>query len=199
MVKIAGGLLKLIALVAGAFISVVSLMSIIGTYTDNGWARGGIAVLLALIVPLIFAEGALAKVAPTKVKGVTTDVLALCYLAFALVFVGVAHSYTKPMLESEGQRLASSGMNRMARAAYFLAGGQILQILAFDIDRDHVEILVTAEILHIQDAVTFPEIAADIARRFTGHTFGFAAADGLDEHIHTALKWRAPRKVFAVG
>src|SRR5688500_13198430 len=107
MVKLVGGLLKLIALVAGAFISVVSLMSIIGNYTDNGWARGGIAVLLALIVPLIFAEGALAKVAPSKVKGVTTDVLAICYLGFALAFVGVAHAYTKPMLESEGQRLAS--------------------------------------------------------------------------------------------
>jgi hypothetical protein len=124
MVKIAGGLLKLIALVAGACISVLSLMSIIGNYTDNGWARGGIAVLLALIVPLIFAEGALAKVAPTKVKGVTTDVLAICYLGFALAFVGVAHAYTKPMLESEGERLAQSGMTRMARAAYFLAGGR---------------------------------------------------------------------------
>ncbi len=124
MVKLAGGLLKLIALVAGAFISVVSLMSVIGNYTDNGWARGGIAVLLALIVPLIFAEGALAKVAPSKVRGVTTDVLAICYLGFALAFVGVAHAYTKPMLETEGHRLAQSGMNRMARAAYFLAGGR---------------------------------------------------------------------------
>ncbi|MBA3452425.1 MAG: trypsin-like peptidase domain-containing protein [Deltaproteobacteria bacterium] len=130
MVKIAGGLLKLIALVGGACISVLSLMAIIGTYTDNGWARGGIAVLLALIVPLIFAEGALAKVSPSKVKGVTTDVLAICYLGFALVFVGVAHSYTRPMLESEGQRLASSGMKRMSRAAYFLAGGRSPEVTA---------------------------------------------------------------------
>ena len=124
MVKIAGGLLKMVALVGGACISVVSLMSIIGNYTDNGWARGGIALLLAVIVPLIFAEGALAKVAPNKVKGVTTDVLAVCYLGFALVFVGIAHGYTKPMLEAEGQRLSQGGMNRMARAAYFLAGGR---------------------------------------------------------------------------
>jgi S1-C subfamily serine protease len=51
-------------------------------------------------------------------------VLAICYLGFALAFVGVAHAYTKPMLESEGQRLAQSGMTRMARAAYFLAGGR---------------------------------------------------------------------------
>ncbi len=124
MVKIAGGLLKVLALVGGACVTVLSLMSIIGNYTDNGWARGGIALLVAVIVPLIFAEGALAKVAPNKVKGVTSDVLAVCYLGFALVFVGVAHSYTKPMLETEGQRLASSGMKRMSRAAYFLAGGR---------------------------------------------------------------------------
>ena len=124
MVKIAGGLLKALALVGGACVTVVSLMSIIGTYTDNGWARGGIALLVAVIVPLIFAEGALAKVAPNKVKGVTTDVLAICYLGFALAFVGVAHAHTRPMLETEGQRLANSGMPRMARAAYFLAGGR---------------------------------------------------------------------------
>ena len=124
MVKVVGGLLKVVALVGGACISVLSLMSIIGNYTDNGWARGGIAMLLAVIVPLIFAEGALAKVHPNKVKGVTTDVLAISYVAFSLAFVGMAHAYTKPMLESEGQRLATSGMNRMARAAYFLAGGR---------------------------------------------------------------------------
>jgi len=124
MVKLAGGLLKALALVGGASVTVLSLMSIIGNYTDNGWARGGVALLVAVIVPLIFAEGALAKVAPNKVKGVTTDVLAICYLGFALAFVGVAHAYTRPMLETEGHRLASSGMNRMARAAYFLAGGR---------------------------------------------------------------------------
>jgi len=124
MVKLVGGLLKIIALVGGACVTVVSLMSIIGNYTDNGWARGGIALLVAVIVPLIFAEGALAKVAPNKVKGVTSDILAVSYLGFALAFVGIAHTVTKPMLETEGQRLAGSGMKRMARAAYFLAGGR---------------------------------------------------------------------------
>src|SRR5665647_3013973 len=104
MVKIVGGLLKVVALVGGACISVLSLMSIIGNYTDNGWVRGGIALLLAVIVPLIFAEGALAKVAPTKVKGVTTDVLALCYLGFALAFVGLAHSYTCLLYTSPSPR-----------------------------------------------------------------------------------------------
>jgi S1-C subfamily serine protease len=54
---------------------------------------------------------------------VTTDVLALTYVGFALAFVGLAHAQTRPLLQDEGQRLATAGMTKMSRAAYFLAGG----------------------------------------------------------------------------
>lgn len=122
--KVAGGIVKVLALLGGACVTVVSLMSLVGMHTSNGWARAGIAIVVALLIPLLFADRVLAKVAPDKMAGVTTDVLALCYLGFSLAFVGAAHAYTRPLLQVEGQRLASSGMQRMSHTAYFLAGGR---------------------------------------------------------------------------
>lgn len=119
----ARGLLKVLALLGGAFITVVSLMALVGTQTDNGWARGAIAIVVALGVPLLLVDRILARLTPDKMKGVTTDVLAVTYVAFALVFVGVAHGASRPLLQDEGQRLERAGMSRMAKAAYLLAGG----------------------------------------------------------------------------
>jgi serine protease Do len=120
----ARGILKVLALAGGVFITVVSLMAVAGLVTDNGWARAGIATAVALVVPLFLVERVLARVSPDKIKGVTTDVLALVYVAFSLVFVGVAHATSRPMLQDEGQRLEGAGMPRLAKAAYLLAGGR---------------------------------------------------------------------------
>jgi len=119
----ARGILKVLALVGGAFIAVVSLMALAGLYTDSGWARAAIAIAVVFGLPLLFVEQILARLAPDKLKGVTTDVLALVYAGFALAFVGVAHASARPLLQDEGQRLERAGMPRMARAAFFLAGG----------------------------------------------------------------------------
>jgi len=119
----ARGILKVLALVGGAFITVVSLMALAGIYVDNGWARASIAIVVALGVPLLLVEQILKRLSPDNMKGVTSDVLALVYMAFALVFVGVTHASARPLLQDEGQRLEHAGMPRMAQAAYLLAGG----------------------------------------------------------------------------
>ena len=119
----ARGILKVLALVGGAFITVVSLMALAGIYVDNGWARASIAIVVALGVPLLLVEQILKRLSPDNLKGVTSDVLALVYTAFALVFVGVTHASARPLLQDEGQRLEHAGMPRMAQAAYLLAGG----------------------------------------------------------------------------
>src|SRR5436190_13782588 len=56
----ARGFLKVLALVGGAFITVVSLMALAGIYTDNGWARASIAIVIALGVPLLLVDRVLA-------------------------------------------------------------------------------------------------------------------------------------------
>jgi serine protease Do len=124
LLKIVRGILKALAIVGGAFITVVGLMSVVGLYTDNGWARMGAAIVVALAVPLFLVERVLAKLHSKKVDGVATDVLAVVYAAFALGFVGVAHAYTAPLLRDEGQRLAASGFERIAWSSYMLAGGR---------------------------------------------------------------------------
>ncbi|HZJ65487.1 MAG TPA: hypothetical protein VFD36_18385, partial [Kofleriaceae bacterium] len=89
--SIVRGVAKLTALLGGAVITVVSLMALVGVHTDSGWARAAIAIVVALAVPLFVVERILARLPPDKVRGVTTDALAVIYLAFSLAFVGVAH------------------------------------------------------------------------------------------------------------
>ena len=125
--KAVRGLLKLTALVVGGAVTFVSLMAVAGEFVGNEWLRGGIALVVTIGVPLVLVELALRGRAPgnersTKQAGVITDLFALTYLGFALAFVGVAHAATKPMLSSEGERLDSAGMPRMAQLAYLLAG-----------------------------------------------------------------------------
>jgi hypothetical protein len=114
---------KLAALLGGAVITVVSLMALVGVHTDNGWARAGLAVVVALVVPLFVVERILARLSPDQVKGVATDALAVIYLGFSLAFVGVAHGYARPRLRAEAHRLDDAGIASLARLARFLAGG----------------------------------------------------------------------------
>ena len=118
----ARGLLKLVALIGGAIVTVVCLMAVVGTQTGNGWARMGVAIAVAVIVPALLADRALARLSPDKMAGVTTDVMALVYMGFALAFVGVAHGMSGPLLAREAGRLQQSGRAWSSKLAYALAG-----------------------------------------------------------------------------
>jgi serine protease Do len=120
---LARGILKVLALVVGAFITVVSLMAIVGLYIDIGWVRAAIALVVTLVLPLFLVERVLARLEPDQMKGVASDVLAVVYMAFAIVFVGIAHGSSRPILQDEGLRFERAGMTRLAKASYLLAGG----------------------------------------------------------------------------
>jgi hypothetical protein len=122
--KLVGGVVKLLALIGGAIVTFVGLSAIAGTFVQNGWARLGISLAVGLIVPLVIAEIALSRFALDKRRGVTSDVLAVIYAGFALVFVGFLHGPSRPLLQKEGDRLAQSGMKRTAKLAWALAGGR---------------------------------------------------------------------------
>ncbi len=122
--KLVGGIVKLLALIGGAVVTFVGLSAIAGTFVANGWARWGIGIAVGLLVPLVIAEIALARFALDKRRGVTSDVLAVMYAGFALVFVGFLHGPSRPLLQKEGDRLAHSGMKRTAKLAWALAGGR---------------------------------------------------------------------------
>ena len=122
--KLVGGIVKLLALIGGAIVTFVGLSAIAGTFVANGWARLGIALGVGLLVPFVVAEIALSRVALDKRRGVTSDVLAVMYAAFALVFVGVMHGPSRPLLQKEGDRLAHSGWKQTAKLSWALAGGR---------------------------------------------------------------------------
>ena len=122
--KLVGGIVKLLALIGGAIVTLVGLSAIAGSFVSSGWARLGIALGVGLLVPLVVAEIALARFAPDKRRGVTSDVLAVMYAGFALVFVGLLHGPSRPVLQTEGDRLAHAGWTRTAKLAWALAGGR---------------------------------------------------------------------------
>ncbi len=115
--------MKLAALLAGLLVTVVCLMAVAGTFAWQrlGAAPGG-ALVIGLGVPLLGIDLLMTKVELDKHKGVASDLLAVCYLAFALSFVGAAHAVSQPMLTDEAHRLDDAGMPRVARVAYLLAG-----------------------------------------------------------------------------
>jgi serine protease Do len=122
--KLARGLIKAIAMVGGACVTLLCLMSWIGVTTDSGWLRASGAVAVMVVVPLVLVELALRLAHKERSGGVATDVVALSYLGFALAYAGVAHGYTRPLLADEAHRLEDAGMRRTARATFFLAGGR---------------------------------------------------------------------------
>src|ERR1043165_8258510 len=103
--KLARGLIKAIALMGGACVTLLCLMSWIGTQTDSGWLRASGALAAMVVVPLVLVELALRFAKKEGARGVASDVLALGYLGFALGYAGVAHAYTRPLLEGEAHRL----------------------------------------------------------------------------------------------
>lgn len=115
------GVLKLVAILCGLVLSQICLMAAVGLLTDSGWARVLIALAVNLLVPLAFVDRLLPKDV-TKAKGLTTDVLALCWLGFPFLFAVVAQSFTGAALGREGSRLNDVGFERIAKLTYAIGG-----------------------------------------------------------------------------
>jgi len=116
------GTLKLVALVGGGLVTIVCLMAVIGVWTPSSLLRIGGAILVAGAVPLFVADRALARRSVGKMHGVTSDILALTYMGFAVAFVGLAHGATQPLLVAEGERLEGAGRGWTSDLVYLLAG-----------------------------------------------------------------------------
>jgi S1-C subfamily serine protease len=114
-------LVKGIALIIGFVGATLSLMACVGALTENGYARVLVALAVAFVVPLVVADRLLPS-DPTRAKGLVSDVVALFWLGFALVFAGLLGNLTKGLLTREADRLTGSGWVHLARVTYLLAG-----------------------------------------------------------------------------
>ncbi|MFO0762195.1 MAG: trypsin-like peptidase domain-containing protein [Byssovorax sp.] len=115
-------LLKLLAFVLALPAALLGVMALVGSFTDNGYARVGVALVVTFGLPLFIADRLLPDHDPTAARGLVTDVLTVSWAIVGFVIAGAAHGATKPMLINEGDRLVKQGYVDFARGAYLLAG-----------------------------------------------------------------------------
>jgi hypothetical protein len=120
--RLAHGLVKTAAIIFGLPLTILSLMSVIGLVTDNFWARSVPALLITLVPPLFLVDRLLPADDVKRARGLPTDVLALCWLGWSLLFVGFGHPLTGGWLVREGDRFTRSGSVTLARLAYWAGG-----------------------------------------------------------------------------
>lgn len=99
----------------------LALMSVMGLFTENLWARLAGALVVGIAVPAIVADRALPDDV-SKSRGTVSDVFAMVWMGFAVLFSVVAISFTDGMLRSESGRLVNDGWNNTSKLAAWLAG-----------------------------------------------------------------------------
>jgi serine protease Do len=115
------GLVKIAAMSGGLVASLLSLMAIVGAFTGNGWARLSVALIVAIGVPLLLVDRLLPEDNREAAAGLSSDLLAVVWLGFPLIFAAGLYSTTRPLLLREGDRLSAAGWGRLGAAAYFIA------------------------------------------------------------------------------
>ena len=113
---------KVLAILGGGIGTFVALLSIVGALTENGWVRAIVALVVSIGLPLLVADRLLPKDDSAKVPGLVSDVFAVIWLLFAVVFTGVFGNATRGMLTREGDRLQRAGWGTLAQVSWFLAG-----------------------------------------------------------------------------
>jgi len=119
------GAVKICAICGGLFATVLALMSIVGAFAQSGWLRLGVALIVAVGLPLLVVDRLLPEDARESAAGLPTDLLALIWLAFPLIFVVALHTTTRPLLLREADRLTAAGWGNVAAGAYWIARGAV--------------------------------------------------------------------------
>jgi serine protease Do len=118
---LARGAVKGMALLVGFPATLLCLTATVGLVAENGWLRLGVAAVVAIVVPAVLADRLLPDSPDTSARGLTSDVFALGWLGFPLVFAVALGSFTQSVLTREGQRLNAAGFERLAGVAYLFA------------------------------------------------------------------------------
>lgn len=114
-------IVKAIAMPVGFVATVVGLMALVGLIAESGWVRVPVALIVTIAVPAVVSDRLLPN-DEEKPKGLVSDVFALTWLGFAVIFVVALGGRTRALLIAEGDRLERGGYGMTASAAYALAG-----------------------------------------------------------------------------
>lgn len=119
------GVVKVLALAVGFVLTLVSLMALVGALTPNGWARFGVALVAAIVVPAVLTDRLLPEGDDlSRAKGLPSDVFAVSWLGFGVLFVVALGGLSRPLLVREGDRLAASGFGAAAQLVFLLGGAR---------------------------------------------------------------------------
>lgn len=115
------GLVKLVAIVVGAAVSVVALMSVVGLFTENVWIGLGVAVVVLVGVPLVAVDRLLPNDGSPR-PGLVTDVLAMAWMGGATATLVLGTSMLQEPLRDEAARFDAQGWNHVAWGTRVAAG-----------------------------------------------------------------------------
>ncbi len=114
--------LKLLTILASAPLVFFGLSAVVGSFTENMWAKAGIAIVAMFALPLFIADRMIPDDDPQKGSGLPTDALSLVWLLFVVLFFGLGISFTRPMVMSEVSALSDHGFANSARVGHWIAG-----------------------------------------------------------------------------
>src|SRR6516162_3104082 len=103
---------RAIGILLGGFVTLVTLMAMVGVATDNFIVRLVAGLVLVIGFPGLLADRLLKRTNLAGGLGLVGDVFAIVLLATAMVIVTMEVA-TKPLLTREGDRYARSGSTFM--------------------------------------------------------------------------------------
>lgn len=95
-------------------------MSVIAVFTDDLWPRLIPAAIIVLGIPLVAAERLAHDKHGQRRRGLATDVLAIVWMGFSLIFIVGAFQITKPLLVHEFSLLSETQVRPAMPALSFL-------------------------------------------------------------------------------
>ncbi len=103
--------LKASAMALGLVLSILCIMSIVALVSRSLLIQLVPALLVAIGGPLVVAERLARDSRGRRREGLATDVLAVGWLAFALIYIALAYPLTRPLLLHEAELLARAPSN----------------------------------------------------------------------------------------
>jgi serine protease Do len=111
-------LVKTTSMAVGLVGTLIALMATMGLVTERLWLQLAVALIVALVVPLIIADRLIPANDPSRARGLPTDILAVVWLGCALTFTAMAGGTTRGILVREGDRFVAGDQPLAAHVAY---------------------------------------------------------------------------------
>lgn len=139
-VRVVLGVVKTLSIMAGAVLSVLCGMAVMALMTRSLLVQLIPALVVTVALPLVISERLLRDPRGQRREGLATDVLALFWSGFALVFIAGAFPVTQPLLLREAEFMARSGdptAERVAPVVAWIARGRTgRSITSVDVDEE---------------------------------------------------------------